>query len=115
MEAGDDVSVYEFSKFNIYAYDADGEKKDATGLTGNIDAGLVVQIPIDYDGTELSIVPVGEYHPKEISLRDYYIDDDKTEHDLGGTWMINENEYTDDSVKISPSSSYIISYKYLDS
>ena len=112
MEAGDDVSVYEFSKFNIYAYDADGEKKDATGLTGNIDAGLVVQIPIDYDGTELSIVPVGEYQPKEISLRDYYIDDDKTEHDLGGTWMINENEYTDDSVKISPSSSYIISYKY---
>ncbi len=112
VEASDDVSVYEFSKFNIYAYDADGDKKDVTKLLGNTDAGLVAQIPFDYDGTELSIVPVGEYHPKEISLRDYYIEDDKTEHDLGGIWMINDEEYTDDSVKINPSSSYIISYKY---
>lgn len=113
VETGDDVALYEFSGFNIYEYNAAGEKSEAETLKQDYTkTGMVVQIPPEYDKTEICIVPVGKYHSREISLWDYYTDDSGTEHDLSGTWLVNDDVHTGDVVEMNPLSSYVISYQY---
>ena len=108
-------SVYDFLSFDIYEYSDTGEKTLLSDRnSGEADETKnVVQIPIDYAGTEISIVPTGRYVPKKISLMSYYIGEDSEKHKcLDGEWSINEREFTEDSVEIDPRFSYIVSYKY---
>lgn len=113
VETDHDAALYEFSGFYIYEYDASGEKSEAEALEQDYTkTGIAVQIPLDYDKTEISIMPVGKYHSREIPLRDYYTDDNGTEHDLNGAWLVNDDKYTDDVVEMNPLSSYVISYQY---
>lgn len=115
VEISSDVfsSLYEFSNFNIYEYRADGSRELLADWDPDYkNTGIALKIPSSYTGTELSIEPVGKYKERVISLRDYYLDENEKENDLAGTWIIDDKEYTGDTVSISPVSSYIISYKY---
>jgi|LSQX01.3.fsa_nt_gb hypothetical protein len=103
-------SMYYFSGFRIYRYeDGDRELIDTVQLGED---GFVLEISGEYAGAELSIEPIGNFDKRIISLRDYYIDDDGNEHELSGTWMINDRQETGNKIKINPVSSYIISYGF---
>lgn len=103
-------SMYYFSGFRIYRYE-DGDRELIDTVQPGED-GLILEISEGYVGAELSIEPIGNFGKRTISLRDYYIDDDGKEHELSGTWMINERQETGNKIKINPVSSYIISYEY---
>lgn len=108
----DNDGIYEFLAFDIYEYE-NGEKTLQLYWSSDFETtGRVLRIPDDFGGAEISIVPVGKYSSSEIVLKDYYIGDDGTEHELDGTWLVNDVEHTDDAVKINPLSSYIVSYQY---
>jgi len=102
-------SEYAFSGFRIYKYGDERELMDT--VVPGVD-GLVLEISEEYVGADFGIEPVGDYGTRSITLRDYYTDDEETEHDLTGTWLVDDQAITGDSVEINPISSYIISYKY---
>ncbi|MBP3804021.1 MAG: hypothetical protein J6I76_09005 [Oribacterium sp.] len=105
-------SMYEFSDFRIYEYDENGEKKESTLAMDKSGDAYVLQIPVNLETNSLSIEPIGVYKERTIKLDDYYTDDNEQSQPLSGTWVINDKSYTEDSVNISPVTSYIISYEY---
>ncbi len=106
-------STYTFAGFEIYECNEDGTYKLAEDIAGDYETtGRVLTVPSDCKFTELSVAPTGEYEERKISLYDYYTDDDEKENPLDGTWLINDKEYTSDSISINPISPYIISYEY---
>lgn len=111
VEVSDNVasSEYTFSGFRIYKYTNKRELIE-TVIPGT--DGMVLSITDEHIGVKLSIEPIGNYGTRSISLRDYYTDDNDTEHNLSGTWLVDDQEITGDSVEINPVSSYIISYKF---
>ena len=103
-------SMYIFEGFRLYQY-IDGEREliDTVQPDKN---GLLLKIDKKHIGMDFTIEPIGDYVSRHISLRDYYSDDDGNEHNLAGTWLIDDKEYTGEEVKINPVASYIISYEY---
>ena len=109
---GKDVasSTYSFSGFRIYQY-RNGSRDLIDTIAPGTD-GFILKITEQLIGADLVIEPVGDYGTREISLRDYYTDEDGEEHDLAGTWMIDDKVETGNEVEINPVASYIISYEY---
>ena len=70
----DDVfsSMYEFAGFRIFDVDSEGESKETDAITvNNSDDEYILTIPGSYQGSELSIEPIGAYQNRVISLSDY--------------------------------------------
>ena len=105
-------TMYEFSGFEVFEYDAEENQSESSLAFSEKDSKYELTIPTDFDVTELSIAAYGKYVSREISLKDYYVDNDGKKHDLDGTWEINDKICTEDTAKIDPVSAYIISYKY---
>lgn len=110
-------SMYEFASFNICEYDMEGNRTVLSGWSHDISKSddewtVAVQIPTEFKGTELSLEPIGQYKLRKITLNDYYTDETDDVYPLDGTWMIDEEKCTNDTVDISAISSYIISYEY---
>ncbi len=107
-------SMYEFASFNIWEYDAEGNRtKCVLNVTTTENGHLVeIQIPSDFSGTELSVEPLGKYKVRQITLNDYYKDEADKECPLDGTWRIDDEVCTNDVVEMSAASSYTISYEY---
>lgn len=110
-------SMYEFASFNICEYDMEGNRTVLSDWTHDISKSgdeytVAVQIPTEFKGTELSLEPIGQYKLRQITLNDYYTDEADEIYPLDGTWMIDEEKCTNDTVDISAISSYIISYEY---
>lgn len=103
-------SMYEFSCFRLYRYTNDG--RELIDIIQPKTDGLVLEITKELVGADLVIEPVGDYGARVISLRDYYTDEDGNEHDLSGTWWIDDKMENGDKVEINPVASYIISYEY---
>lgn len=114
VNVSDDVfsSMYEFSDFKVYEYDEDNTKRESSLTMEKTGESYVLTIPEDYPLASISIEPIGTYQERNIKLNDYYTDENDQQHQLTGTWVVNDKKYTDDSVKISPVSSYVISYEY---
>jgi hypothetical protein len=102
-------TMYEFSGFEVFEYDAEGNQSESSLAFSEKDSKYELTIPTDFDVTELSIAAYGKYVSREISLKDYYVDNDGKKHDLDGTWEINDKICTEDTAKIDPVSAYIIS------
>lgn len=115
VEIQDEVrnSMYEFAGFRTFELDENGMLKN-TNTVSIIGAGseYILSISKDYEGSELSIEPIGAYQQRTISLKDFCVDDSGKKTELDGTWLVNDKEYNTDKVEISPVSSYIISYQY---
>jgi len=108
-------NLYGISRFQILEYDADGNVKGQYSQIAN--SNLVYTIPPAFAGTELSIVPVGEYPDRNLSMRAYYIDDNGAEVPLAnaGVWYINEEQCRGNKASISPIVSYSLKYDFDDS
>lgn len=106
-------SMYEFSGFRIYDIDDKGKWTESTSLKmSDSENGQVLEIPPDFEGTDISIEPIGTYPQRTISLNDYFSDDNSNKTSVDGTWTINDKEVTGDTAEISPVTPYIISYEY---
>ena len=103
-------SMYSFTGFRLYQFKngkrtlVDTIQLGADGLILSIDAGMV--------GADYSLEPIGDYGSRVVTLRDYYADEDGTEHNLSGKWLIDDKEITGDEIEVNPVASYIISYEY---
>ena len=106
-------SMYEFAGFKVFEINEQGERKETTSVkvTGQ-SPDFVLSIPPAFDGKELSIIPVGSYQSRDISLNAFCSDDNGNMSEVFGAWYINEKEIEEKSVSISAVSSYIISFKY---
>lgn len=109
---------YSFDHFSVYAYDEAGKKGEEL-FWSDEDAEsphMVLRIPADYEGTEISVVPLGKYEKRMVKLTDYY----ETNHqqELDGTWIIDDGndgnglETTDDKVVVSPVTTLAVDYRY---
>lgn len=107
-------SLYRFDQFHIYDW-ADGsaaprerfwEKEDG-------ESPLVIRIPEDYSGAELSVMPAGRFEKREISLTAYYIDTAGTKQEAeSGTWMVNGKKETAKTVSVSWTQQMNVEYHY---
>lgn len=114
VDVSDEVfsSMYGFSNFGIYEFDENGIKHESSLTMEKSGDIYVLHIPKELRNSDISVEPYGNYQKRIIKLNDYYLDGDNKEHSLTGTWVINDKEYSGDSVEISPITPYIISYKY---
>ena len=55
---------------------------------------------------------MGEYKNRELSLNDYYIDEEGVKYSLNGTWTINETQHTEETVGVNAISPFLVSYEY---
>ncbi len=102
---------YQFECFEIWQFEDNVKKKKLE--TSNFKDSLVYQIPMDFKGTGISIVPLGKYVAKEITLNDYYKDLNGVEQSLRGRWEIDDSSTDGDSITVNPVASYAITYKYI--
>lgn len=103
------TNLYHFLEYRIFEYGESGRKQlDWTAAEENV----VLQIPADYSGEEISVVPVGGYEKRKLMLSDYYMDTEGNSHELSERWRIDKEETAGDSITISPVDSYILSYEY---
>ena len=105
-------NLYGISRYQILEYDVDGNIKEQYSQIAN--SSLVYTIPPSFAGTELSIVPVGEYPDRNLSMRAYYIDDHGAEVPLAnaGDWYINEEQCRGNKATVSPIVSYSLKYDF---
>lgn len=106
-------NLYQLEEYRILEYDSDGNRKDEQ-FQSTADSDLVYQIPATYSGTDLSIIPIGEYQDRNLSMETYYTDDEGKQYTLqgAGIWSINGIECKDSTTYISSIESYILKYTY---
>lgn len=106
-------NLYRLAEYRILEYDSEGNVKKEY-VQEVEDGTLEYQIPSNFTGTELSILPVGEYPDRNLSMSVYYVDDSGNECTLGsaGTWSINSNDIDGNTARISPIESYVLKFTY---
>ncbi|MBR2726416.1 MAG: hypothetical protein IKD71_00805 [Solobacterium sp.] len=106
------TNTYHFYGFTVYEFDESGNREDI-----DIEAAedsLVYQIPQDYTGNKLMILPYGKYYKRYLVLNDLYRDG-SGEQALNGQWFVDQNEVEDDDlVEISSINSYTVKYDFSD-
>lgn len=105
------TNAYEFSGYEIWEFDENGEKQGKLEADA-FDDGRVFRIPADFKGKEISIVPIGKYISRNITLDDYCKDNNGVEKELTGTWDVNGEDTTETSISISPVDSCTVIYRY---
>lgn len=113
VSMNENSNLYRLSEYRIFEYDSAGDRS-LLEVQGDLTSNLVYHIPEDYDGTELSVFPVGEYPDRQLSMDVYYTNDDgeKKELSSAGTWYINDSECLGDTAEISAVESYIFKFDY---
>ena len=71
--ATENSNSYYFQEFRIYTYDTNGNRSKNFEVSTAED-GVVYTIPNDFLKEGISIIPVGRFEDRVISLHDYYID-----------------------------------------
>lgn len=102
---------YGISNYRIYDY-SNGDRKIVAERKAN--SSLVYTVPADFAGTELQIVPVGEYPARALTMSAYYIDEAGRKQPLtgAGKWYINGEECKSNEERISPIVSYTLKYDF---
>lgn len=106
-------NLYRLAEYRIMEYDAEGIIKNKYIQKVN-DGVLEYEIPTNFTSTEMSIIPVGEYPNRNLSMSVYYVDDNGNKCSLGnaGTWSINSNSIGGNTAQISPIESYVLKFAY---
>lgn len=94
-------TIYKLAEYRIMEYDADGIVKNES-IQEVKDGVLEYEIPTNFTGTEMSIIPVGEYPNRNLSMSVYYVDDSGNKCSLGnaGTWSVNDNSVDGNTAQI---------------
>lgn len=105
-------NMFGISYFTLTEYGDNAQVKSQS--KHYLDGNLICTIPEDYKGTELSLMPIGEYFKRELTLQAYYVDDSGERVPLGnaGKWFINEESCSGNTASISPIVSYALKYDY---
>lgn len=111
--ANPNSNLYRLAEYRIMEYDAEGLVKNEY-IQEVKDGMLEYEIPTNFTGTEMSIIPVGEYPNRNLSMSVYYVDDNGNKCSLGnaGTWSINNNSVDGNTAQISPIESYVLKFTY---
>lgn len=104
-------NMYRFDRIVVKSYDRAGfPVKIAEAAAA--DNGLEIQIPENCSDKELSIEALGQYKNRILSFTDYYADDNGKKHELEGSWYVNGQKIEGDSIEISPTESFTVTYRY---
>ncbi len=103
------TDLYGFYGFK--ALDFDESSQSPKSITIETD-DISFKIPDNYEGTQLSIAPIGKYRNRTIAFSDYYYDSNNHKNEHDGTWMVNNEEVLQDSIDIKPTESVNISYSF---
>lgn len=103
--------LYCFARFHIYAWE-DGKAAPEEHFWENGEDSLVVRIPEGYAGRELSVMPMGQFKKRTLSLTAFYKDTTGRKQDAAGKWKINEQEVTGKTIQVSPARSLEVDYLY---
>lgn len=103
---------YQFSEFRVYEIDENRNNRKLLAIAKDL-PGLLYQIPDDFSGIDLVIIPLGEYQDHTINMKAVYAHADGTETLLeNGVWSINGKAHGNGSVDLNPMGSYRIVYDY---
>lgn len=106
-------NLYRLAEYRIVEYDTEGDvkKEYQQKVTDGI---LEYEIPSNFTGSKMSVIPVGEYPDRNLSMSVYYVDDSGNECSLGnaGTWSINNESIEGNTAQISPIESYVLKFAY---
>ena len=101
--------LYDFSEFKIFRYDENGDRY-------NVDCSLqdkeIIAIPDDLKSKEIAIEPIGYYPKKQLSFEDTIVNSDGTTVKANGSWYIDNKKCDSDSVDISSTATYAVTYEY---
>lgn len=106
-------NLYRLAEYRIVEYDAEGNvKKEYQQEVA--DGTWEYEIPSNFTGSEMSVIPVGEYPDRNLSMSAFYVDDSGNECSLGnaGTWSINNTSIEGNNAQISPIESYVLKFSY---
>jgi hypothetical protein len=103
-------NTYKFSAFQIYEFNEDGTRGNLWETTG--EDSLVLEIPEDYKGVELSIMPEGVYEQRQLEFNAFYYDVDGTIKNPYGKWIVNNEVYPGNAASIDATESYTVSYEF---
>ncbi len=99
--------LYNFSRFLIRARASEAEEWSVVGTSDSV-PGLVYAIPADFTGADLSILPMGYYEQRTITLS--AMDGDKEL--LKGFWTVNGKDYGNVTVKVDAQTTCQVVYNY---
>lgn len=102
---------YDFLEYQIYEVTDDGDYNLIGNANGNVN--LVYTIPDDFNGTKISIVPVGEYKTKKLKFNTYYTDLTGKHEVVSAVWKVNDDIF-DKEVELDARESYTIKCEYDD-
>ncbi len=103
-------NTYVFSGFQIYEFDEDGNKGRLWDTTEQDNVALV--IPVDFKGTELSVMPIGIYEKRNLTFRAFYYNENGEIRNVPGVWFINDEVCTDTTGIVGAGDVYTIKYQY---
>lgn len=101
---------YVFSEFRIHQFDSNDQQESVSAVL--TDDKLVFEIPADYAGDKLSVMPLGRYEPRILTLDDRYLDDDGNEVEFHGIWWVDSVEVKETTAEINSTEDYKVSYDY---
>lgn len=103
---------YRFDRFCIYSYDVEGNRGEEIPCKVNESSPLAIQIPENYEGTDLAVVPAGKYENRQLELSDHYIDNVGQPQELDGTWIVNDAAVSSDILTVTPTEALAVDYQY---
>ena len=104
-------SLYYFQQFLVREYDAAGRVKRVLAETADA-PGPVFRIPEGFTGTEISVIPLGGYRSRTVTLSALYRRGDQENVLENGAWEINGKRYGNGTVLLDPMGSYRVVYDY---
>lgn len=103
-------NTYVFARFQIYEFDKEGNRGALWSTAG--ENNLVLEIPEDYTGTELSIMPIGEYEKRNVSFSAFYYDENGMSKNVHGEWYVNDVLCAENIANVEAGDSYTVKYLY---
>ncbi len=108
-------NLYRLAGYRIVTYDKEGRVLTSS-LQRVSDDGLIIKVPNSFEGTEMAILPIGEYPDRDLNFSAYWIDDagDRLEIAGAGTWVVNGKSFTGKSGTVPSMDSYTTEFNFDD-
>ncbi len=103
---------YKFDRFCVYAHDGDGKRAQELSWNDAEGSALVLRVPEEPVGTEISVTPMGIYEDRILELTDHCIDSMGRQQELSGTWIVNGQETASAKIEVSPVDPLEVDFHY---
>lgn len=105
---------YKISEYRIREYDENNRVSDEHRVPYTEETTFIYQIPEDFLGTDISILPVGEYQDRTLSMKVFYKDEESLQHELNnaGKWLVNGKVNNGNNASISAIEPYTLVFDF---